>query len=479
MYLIREKVTEKLSHLLADSPNNSAASLNSSQTENPQDFPKLKTIKLRNSHNLIETPDFTTVPNLEMLDLKGCTRLCKVHESIGVLKSLIELNLEGCNNLRSFPSNAFFGLKSLKILNLQGCSKLDKFPENMEELEHLEELDVGGTAITQVPSSIARLTNLQKLSFQKCNSLRPWWSSCLSGPNTRCLVLPSLAVHDLPPDYLSCLRMAKKVNISVFAFALDSFTTFESDHLWLAYVSREQFEHERSLTSESSRRWEYEYDSINYVLNQGTSGTDRTVSGRETTGGLLGADKVNLNEKSDKWVSNSNSTLNLNDDSGQNFGVRSFSGDKFSGKEKDSVVVGKEGRCVEVDAGSSNASDVGPSPSPVFVFRADGVTKKAIGPGDFNVPQSNNGPFVGPNGLENISFDLVDGKSSRKSVFDPITETIDPAGAEHKFRKKSGTKSTNGKKGGTVEEECTTLQWGRKGVSSRSALWEKEGGGGF
>ncbi|TXG46377.1 hypothetical protein EZV62_001590 [Acer yangbiense] len=36
MYLIREKVTEKLSHLLADSPNNSAASLNSSQTENPQ-----------------------------------------------------------------------------------------------------------------------------------------------------------------------------------------------------------------------------------------------------------------------------------------------------------------------------------------------------------------------------------------------------------------------------------------------------------
>ncbi|KAK1592994.1 hypothetical protein Q3G72_034120 [Acer saccharum] len=36
MYLIREKVTEKLSHLFADSPNNSTASLNSSQTENPQ-----------------------------------------------------------------------------------------------------------------------------------------------------------------------------------------------------------------------------------------------------------------------------------------------------------------------------------------------------------------------------------------------------------------------------------------------------------
>ncbi|KAK0603058.1 hypothetical protein LWI29_000982 [Acer saccharum] len=33
-------------------------------------FSKLKTIKLSNSHNLIETPNFTKVPNLEMLDLK-------------------------------------------------------------------------------------------------------------------------------------------------------------------------------------------------------------------------------------------------------------------------------------------------------------------------------------------------------------------------------------------------------------------------
>ncbi|KAK0592712.1 hypothetical protein LWI29_024080 [Acer saccharum] len=214
-----------------------------------KEFPSLKTIKLRNSHNLIETPDFTRVPNLEMLDLKGCTRLCKVHKSVGVLKSLIVLNLEGCNSLQSFPSNVFSSLKSLKILNLQGCSKLHKFPENLEELEQLEELDVGGTAITQVPSSIARLTNLQKLSFQKCNSQRPWWSSCLSRTNTRCLALPSLAG-----------------NCYVFAFAPHSFTTFEYDHLWLAYVSLEQFEHERSLTLESSRRWEYEYDSINYVL---------------------------------------------------------------------------------------------------------------------------------------------------------------------------------------------------------------------
>ncbi|KAK0607509.1 hypothetical protein LWI29_016025 [Acer saccharum] len=42
MYSIREKVTEKLSHLFAESPNNSAASLNSSATENPQVRPYSK-----------------------------------------------------------------------------------------------------------------------------------------------------------------------------------------------------------------------------------------------------------------------------------------------------------------------------------------------------------------------------------------------------------------------------------------------------
>ncbi|KAI9194710.1 hypothetical protein LWI28_008502 [Acer negundo] len=42
MYSIREKVTEKLSHLFADSPNNSAASLNSSATENPKVRPYSK-----------------------------------------------------------------------------------------------------------------------------------------------------------------------------------------------------------------------------------------------------------------------------------------------------------------------------------------------------------------------------------------------------------------------------------------------------
>ncbi|KAK0603262.1 hypothetical protein LWI29_003105 [Acer saccharum] len=42
----------------------------------------------------------------------------------------------------------------------------------------------------------------------------------------------------------------------MFYFALHSFTTFESDHLWLAYLPREQFEHDRSIRTLESTIFE-------------------------------------------------------------------------------------------------------------------------------------------------------------------------------------------------------------------------------
>ncbi|KAK0591690.1 hypothetical protein LWI29_006392 [Acer saccharum] len=251
-----------------------------------KDFPKLKTVKLSNSHNLIETPDFTMVPNLEMLDVKGCTKLRKVHESVEVLKSLSVLNLEGCKNLQSFQ--VFFVLKSLKILNLQGCSKLDKFPENLEELEHLEELDVGGTAITQGVLMAVKKQRRQNL-FDICipgNEI-PKWFNCRSDEDTVKIGLPSNWLNDefmgiamcavFKPDHKD-LDGRKYVNCCMdiignhhqYSSGPRRFTTFKSNHLWLNYVPRELFECGRSLTLESAHLNPYlhpcEYDSTNSVL---------------------------------------------------------------------------------------------------------------------------------------------------------------------------------------------------------------------
>ncbi|KAL5776124.1 hypothetical protein ACOSP7_009050 [Xanthoceras sorbifolium] len=175
-------------------------------------FQKLKNIKLSYSHKLIETPDFKRVPNLEMLDLEGCTRLRKLHESVGFLQRLTVLNLKNCKNFECFPSY-ICGWKCLKILNLSGCSKLDKLPQNLGEIECLEDLDVGGTAITQVPSSIVNLTNLQNLSFRDCRGQvpTPTWRSLLwslilpqRNENSMCLRLPPLiGLHSLKNLVLS------------------------------------------------------------------------------------------------------------------------------------------------------------------------------------------------------------------------------------------------------------------------------------
>ncbi|XP_031270668.1 TMV resistance protein N-like isoform X2 [Pistacia vera] len=144
-------------------------------------FEKLKSMKLSHSYNLIRTPDFTQIPNIESLDLEGCISLLEVHESVGLLTKLVLLNLKDCKNLVSFPSSVC-GLKSLKNLNLYGCSKLEKLPQNLGEVECLEELDLSGTAIRELPPSITLLTHLEKLSLRGCNGQqnRTWTSSIWS-----------------------------------------------------------------------------------------------------------------------------------------------------------------------------------------------------------------------------------------------------------------------------------------------------------
>ncbi|XP_075648613.1 TMV resistance protein N-like [Castanea sativa] len=115
---------------------------------------KLKLINLEHSIDLIRTPDFTGVPRLERLCLRGCINLVEIHPSIGQLSKLTVLNLEFCKSLINLPSS-MDSLRSLEILILLGCSKLAKLPGNLGKC--LKELDFTGTAIREVPSSISFL----------------------------------------------------------------------------------------------------------------------------------------------------------------------------------------------------------------------------------------------------------------------------------------------------------------------------------
>ena len=118
----------------------------------------MKFIDLNKSQKLIETPDFTNVPVLEKLDLKGYTNLCTIHPSIGFLERLIILNLKGCKYLINRLEN--FAMKSLDILTFSGCSKVRRILEFGENMERVSELYLDGTAITNLPTSIGNLTGL-------------------------------------------------------------------------------------------------------------------------------------------------------------------------------------------------------------------------------------------------------------------------------------------------------------------------------
>ncbi|XP_034675535.1 disease resistance protein RPV1-like isoform X12 [Vitis riparia] len=178
---------------------------------------KLKVIDLSYSKDLVEIPNFSSVPNLEILILQGCTRLqslprnfhklehlrslscadcselksfpeikgnmsklrelnlsgtaiIEVPSSIGRLKALQHLDLSYCKSLRSL-SESICNLSSLETLILAGCSNLKGFPEIKDDMENLKRLDLGETGIEELPSSIGRLKALQHLDLKCCTEL--------------------------------------------------------------------------------------------------------------------------------------------------------------------------------------------------------------------------------------------------------------------------------------------------------------------
>ncbi|KAG6702810.1 hypothetical protein I3842_07G054500 [Carya illinoinensis] len=129
----------------------------------------LKRFDLSGSQNLLGTPDLTGVPNLETLDLEGCTSLSKVHKSIGVLKRLRRLNLHACKRLKSFPNE--ISMESLEHFYLSDCSRFEKFPDIKGNMTSLRLLYLHGTAIKELPLSFKSLCGLSILSLHNCRKL--------------------------------------------------------------------------------------------------------------------------------------------------------------------------------------------------------------------------------------------------------------------------------------------------------------------
>ncbi|KAB1227067.1 Protein SUPPRESSOR OF npr1-1, CONSTITUTIVE 1 [Morella rubra] len=113
-----------------------------------QSLGNLKRFDLSGSQNLIETPDFTKVKNLEILDLEEFIWpfhivFTRVHKTFNSSISILSLS-------------------TVRFLQLSGCRGLEEFP-NMSSMECLEELYAHKTGITQFPSLNLRPKNMKTL----------------------------------------------------------------------------------------------------------------------------------------------------------------------------------------------------------------------------------------------------------------------------------------------------------------------------
>ncbi|XP_062026307.1 disease resistance protein RUN1-like [Rosa rugosa] len=133
--------------------------------EHPRVLKELKILNLSHSHYLTQSPDFSKLPNLEYLIMKGCKSLSEMHQSIGDVKRVALVNLKDCKMLKDLPKN-FYKLRGIETLVLSGCSRFENFVEDIGEMTSLKTLAVSGTAISQVPPYIGRLTNLNYSSVQ-------------------------------------------------------------------------------------------------------------------------------------------------------------------------------------------------------------------------------------------------------------------------------------------------------------------------
>ncbi|XP_045812365.1 disease resistance protein RPV1-like isoform X2 [Trifolium pratense] len=131
-------------------------------------FENMKVLNFDNCEYLTEISNVSGLPNLEEISFENCVNLTTIDNSIGFLSKLELLNAEGCTKLRSFPP---LKLPSLKYLNFTDCESLQNFPEILDKIETLENINIYGTSIQEIPVSIQNLIGLVSLNFDTSGKL--------------------------------------------------------------------------------------------------------------------------------------------------------------------------------------------------------------------------------------------------------------------------------------------------------------------
>ena len=157
-------------------------------------------------------PDLSGAPKLKQLILQRCIRLSKIHASLGNLKCLIRLDLNGCKCLKSLPPK--INLESLEIFILSGCSRLKKFPKVVGNMSSLSELYLDETAIKELPLSVEHLTGLTKLDLGDCKNLSSLPNVCCCLISLKIFTLSGCSKINELPENLGNIKGPEELDVS-------------------------------------------------------------------------------------------------------------------------------------------------------------------------------------------------------------------------------------------------------------------------
>ncbi|KAH9289711.1 hypothetical protein KI387_033828, partial [Taxus chinensis] len=143
------------------------------------EFPHLHNIKqllLRECNGAgIPQSIFYKLRYLQKFELRVCSDLEELPESLCKLSSLQELDLNWCEKLKRLPAGFGELGRSLTTLNLFGCQGLQELPCDLEKLSSLQSLSLSYcSSLLQLPERLGSLTSLTSLDIDRCKSL-----SCL------------------------------------------------------------------------------------------------------------------------------------------------------------------------------------------------------------------------------------------------------------------------------------------------------------
>ncbi|XP_057733205.1 disease resistance protein RPV1-like isoform X2 [Arachis stenosperma] len=136
-----------------------------------QNLPSLESIYLNGCKRLTECPNLAGATNLKTISLSGCKSLHDVHPSIFSLPKIGQLHVNYCTSLKRLCSD--YCSPSLWGLWATGCSNLEEFSiPTMGDHSKLYWLHLPSTALSEVPSTIMHLKNLEGFAFNISYSLQ-------------------------------------------------------------------------------------------------------------------------------------------------------------------------------------------------------------------------------------------------------------------------------------------------------------------